>query len=95
MIPSITRLFKTSCFTAISSTDSVKLVKSSHHILVEEVEDHVGEARVAPAAVDQQQLTEVFKPGDGKVAGHDSLGDGGHETYLGTDSDMNTLVITV
>ncbi len=48
-------------------------MKSSHHILVDEVEDHVCEARAAPVAVDQQQLTEVLKPGDGKVTGHDSL----------------------
>lgn len=45
----------------------------SYHILVEEVENHVGQACVAPVAMDQQQLAEVFKPGDGKVTGHHSL----------------------
>ena len=47
----------------------------SYHILVDEIEDHVCKTRVAQVAVDQQQLTEVFKPGDGKVTGHHSLGE--------------------
>ena len=49
-------------------------MQKSHHVLVDEVKDHVGEARVAPVTVDQQQLTEVFEPGDGEVTGHDGLG---------------------
>lgn len=39
----------------------------SYHILVEEIKDHVGQASAAPVAVDQQQLPQVFKSGDGKV----------------------------
>lgn len=52
-----------------------RLMEDSHHILVDEVEDHVCQARVTPVAVNQQQLTEVFEPGDGKVTGHDGLMD--------------------
>lgn len=48
-------------------------VRNAHHVLVDEVEDHIGEARAAPVAVDQKQLAEVFEPGDGKVTGHHSL----------------------
>lgn len=48
--------------------------QNSYHILVDEVEDHVGETRVTPVAVHKQQLPQVFKPGDSKVTGHHSLG---------------------
>lgn len=37
-------------------------MKSSYHILVDEVEGHVGKAGITPVSVDQQQLGEVFKP---------------------------------
>lgn len=58
--------------------------RTSYHILVDEVEHHVGETRVTPVAVDKQQLPEVFKPGDGKVTGHHRLGNGtrGHEHHI-------------
>lgn len=45
----------------------------THHVLVEEVEDHVGQTVVTPVSVDQHQLPQVFEPGDGEVAGHDGL----------------------
>lgn len=45
----------------------MELVKNSYHIFVDEVEDHVCKTRVAPVPMNQQQLAEVFKPGDGKV----------------------------
>ena len=47
---------------------------NSHHILVDEVEDHVCESSVAPVTVDQQQLPQVFEPGDREVTGHHRLG---------------------
>lgn len=51
-----------------------QLMKKSHHILVDEIEDHVSKTGVTPVAMNQQQLTEVFKPGNGKITGHHSLG---------------------
>lgn len=46
----------------------------THHVLVEVVHYHPGQARVTPVAVHEQQLPEVAEPGNGKVAGHDGLG---------------------
>ena len=45
----------------------------THCILLEEVEDHVGQPGVAPMSVDQQQLLQVLETREGEVAGHDSL----------------------
>lgn len=49
------------------------MVTNTHHILVDEVEDHICKTRVTPVTMNKQQLAEVFKPGDGKVTGHHSL----------------------
>lgn len=46
----------------------------THHVLVEVVHYHPGQARVTPVAMHKQQLLEVAEPGNGKVAGHDGLG---------------------
>ena len=42
-------------------------------VLVEEVEDHPGEAVVVPVAVHEQQPHEVLEARDGEVGGHDGL----------------------
>lgn len=47
--------------------------RATHHILVEVVHHHPGQARVTPVAMYKQQLLEVFEAGDGKVTGHNSL----------------------
>ena len=46
-----------------------------HHVLVEEVDDHAGQPAVAPVAVHQHQLPEVFEPAYGEVARHYRLGE--------------------
>lgn len=45
----------------------------THHVLVEVIHYHPGQARVTPVAVHKQQLLEVAEAGNGKVTGHDSL----------------------
>lgn len=48
----------------------------THHILVEEIEDHVSQPRVAPMTVYQNELSQELKSRDGKVTGHHRLYEG-------------------
>lgn len=45
----------------------------THHILVEEIEDHVSQPCVAPMTVNQNELSQELKSRDGKVTGHHCL----------------------
>lgn len=45
----------------------------THHILIEEVNDHVGQSSVAPVPVNQEQLFQVLEARYGKIARHDRL----------------------
>lgn len=45
----------------------------THHILIEVIYYHPGQARVTPVAMHKQELLEVAEAGNGEVTGHDSL----------------------
>jgi len=86
-MPSLVAACRSSCrsFNHMAERAPHKPPINSHHVLVEEVQDHVGQTRAGPVAVDQQQLPQVFKPGDGKVTRHDGLGRDTaehHNTYV-------------
>lgn len=49
------------------------LYASPYSIFVEEVEDHVGQARVAPVAMNQEELLQVLKSRKSEIAGHHRL----------------------
>lgn len=52
----------------------------TYHILVEEIEDHVGESCVTPVPMHKKELAEMSELRDGKVTGHYSL-QTGREDY--------------
>lgn len=45
----------------------------THHILVEEIEDHVSQTSVTPMAVNQNELSQELESRDSKVTGHHRL----------------------
>lgn len=45
----------------------------THHVLIEVIHYHPGQARVTPVAMHKQELLEVAEAGNGEVTGHDSL----------------------
>ncbi len=45
----------------------------THHILVEEIEDHVSQTSVTPMTVHQNELSQELKSRDSKVTGHHRL----------------------
>lgn len=46
---------------------------SPYSVFVEEVEDHVGQTRVAPVAMNQEELLQVLKSRKSEIAGHHRL----------------------
>lgn len=46
---------------------------ATYGVFVEEVEDHVGQTRVAPVPVDQEELLQVLKAWKSKITGHHRL----------------------
>lgn len=45
----------------------------THHILIEEVNDHVCQAAVTPVSMNQEEFFQVLEVRNSKIAGHDSL----------------------
>lgn len=45
----------------------------THHILIEEVNDHVSQAAVAPMSMNQEEFFQVLELRNSKVARHDGL----------------------
>lgn len=45
----------------------------THHILIEEVNDHVSQAAVTPVSMNQEEFFQVLEVRNGKIARHDSL----------------------
>ena len=45
----------------------------THHILIEEVNDHVGQSTVAPVSVNQEEFFQVFEARYSEVTCHDRL----------------------
>lgn len=45
----------------------------THHILIEEVNDHVCQPGVAPVSVNQEKFFQVFEARYSKITGHDRL----------------------
>lgn len=81
-VSGLTPLSWNACSTILRTQSSCKDRKAwvkgytgdTHHVLVEVVDYHPGQARVTPVAVHKQQLLEVAESGNGKVTGHDGLG---------------------
>lgn len=44
-----------------------------YSVFVEEVEDHVGQTRVAPVSMNQEELLQVLKARKSEIAGHHRL----------------------
>lgn len=47
--------------------------RETHHVLIEEINDHVGQPSVAPVSVDQEEFFQVFEARYGEITGHDRL----------------------
>lgn len=46
---------------------------STHHILIEEVNDHVSQAAVTPVSMNQEEFFQVLEVRNSEIARHDSL----------------------
>lgn len=45
----------------------------AHHVLVEKINDHVGQAAVAPVAMNQEEFLQVLEVRNSEIACHDCL----------------------
>ena len=46
---------------------------ATYHVLVEKIQNHVGKSGITPVPVDKEELAEMSKLRNSKVAGHHSL----------------------